>query len=236
MEEKKTNTIVGEFTSSVKRERREPNPYLSQSRTQQQRGWKQRVDVLKKRSDQMPPRYKKLVRNTLVCAIIALSIWGIKNIDTQLTNQVSAGIQDAVTSEFQVDEDLGRLKFVMNDGAVSASSGDVVEYSVPVEGQVLETFASTGEDVRIQCKPQAVVNSMLAGTVLEAAEDSVCVKNDNGTLTIYQGIKPCVSMGDKLQSADPVGEALEDEISIKSSMGSEYIDSLSMKAITATQE
>jgi len=231
-EKKESTTQIISFTSKAKQKQDDYESYHTEPKRNYsiKQGW----DAFRKKSQEVSPPYRKLVRNTFICALIALSVWGIKSIDSGVTNTVSGGIEDAITDEFQIDQDLGRLKFVVNDSTVEVSGDTEVDYTVPMEGEVVETFAQTGRAITIKGEQNALVNAILPCTVLEAGDDFVYVANDNGTQTEYSGLTPCVQAGDKLQDADAVGELLGDELTLETSSGSEYIDPLSAGDVTAT--
>lgn len=240
MEQKKKTTITSEFVSK---------PHLSENLAQHQEKAKQEekeshLSALKfgwehKKKTHTAERegfsYRKLLRNTAICAVLALGIIGIKNIDAQLTNQISNGIDQAVESEMQLDEDLGRLKFV--DGQVEGNTVDVSAsgYSLPMEGEVTETFSETEREVAIRGEEQSQVCAILSGVVMETTETSLTIDNDNGTRTTYEGVIPGVKVGEKVSNSDIIGQLAEEILTMETVSGIGYVDSLSQKDLNETE-
>ena len=193
-------------------------------------GW----NSAKSRTDQMPSSYKKLMRNTMICAILALSIWGIKSIDSQFTNQVSEGIDGAVSSEMQMDEDLGRLKFVNGQEESDAVGVSASTYSLPLEGEVVESFADSEKDVKIKSEKRTAVSAILSGTVVKTTEEEVVIQNDNGTKTTYTGLDPSVSAGEKVKNSDTIGQLAGEVLCLETVSGIGYVDSLNMSDLSQT--
>lgn len=221
MEERKNRTETTEFVSKSRPEHR------AHSRSRGYSYVKKGISAARKKSDSMPKFYKNLARNTFICAVIALSLIGIKQIDSDVTNEFINGISGAVNSELVMDKDIGKLKFV---------NANTVSYSVPMEGEVVSTFSETGKSVSIKGEDYSVVNAMLSGKVKETGENYVVVENVNGTVSTYTGIIPCVIVGDTVINSDPIGELTADTLILETSKDDKYLDSLSMKAMTSEIE
>ena len=222
--DKKTDRVkTGEFLSRPREQRSLPIPDRQKERGYFEELWQRG----KERSAQMPHSYKKLLRNTAVCALLALGIWGIKSMDTAVTNEISQGIEQAVTSEMQMDEDIGRLKFV--DSSSLATGG----YSLPLEGEVITTFLEDGQEVSIRGEDQARVNAILSGTVAATGDDMVVINNDNGTRTTYRGVVPGVTAGDRVANADAIGQLAEEVLSLETVSSIGYVDSLDAQELAS---
>jgi len=159
----------------------------------------------------VPDAYKKLLRNGVIVAALLLGVWGIKNIE----GLPAATVSEAASSELAEEEDLGRLKFVNG------------EFSLPMDGEVVETFAESERDVSIEGSEQARVNSILSGTVVETGESSVVINNINGTRTTYTGLAPAVKAGDEVKSAEQIGQLTESVLTVETVSSIGYIDPLS---------
>lgn len=183
-----------------------------------------RLAGLKNKVEEMPESYKKLLVRTAVCAILVLGIWGIRNLDYDVTNRISDGIVKATADEPAAtddDEDLGKLKFVSGE-EVLATEG----YSLPVTGEVVESFSDTEKDVKIKSEQAAKVNAILSGVVVKTTEDSVVIENENGTVTTYTGLVPGVVAGDKVKNSDSIGTLEGEILCLETVSGIGYIDSL----------
>ena len=178
----------------------------------------------------MPDSYKKLLRNTAVCAFIALSIWGVKSMDGDMASRVVGG--QPVETNIQADEDLGRLKYVdgeISSAPIEASAGG---YSLPMEGEVVETFADSDKDVKIKGEGQAKVKAILSGVVASTGDEGVTIRNDNGTTTTYTGVVPTVRAGQAVVNSDEIGYLAEEILSVETVGGVGYMDSLNVNDIS----
>ena len=164
--------------------------------------------------------YRKLLRNAAIVAVLVLGIWGIKTM-TSVPENPAASVS---ASELSKEEDLGMLKFV-NGG-----------FSLPVDGEVVETFAESEKNVSIEGGEQARVNSMLSGTVVSTDADSVVINNDNGTRTTYKGLVPSVKAGDEVKSAEQIGQLEESTLTVETVSSIGYVDPLSAEDMAAFEE
>lgn len=108
-----------------------------------------------------------LLRNMVICAAIVLLVVILKSIDTPVTQNILGYVRDAVTTDFDIDETLGKLKFVDNlipdevkavfseqttpQGSLDETAEDLIyseiKFSVPAEGKVIAFFGEkTGEE------------------------------------------------------------------------------------------
>lgn len=190
-------------------------------------GWKS----VRKKVQEAPEGYRKLARRAMVCAVLALGIWAVKSMDTAVSNQIIGGVESATGSELEKDDDIGQLKFV------SGQQGDVVSvsgslYSLPLEGEVVESFSDSGKDVSIKGEGSARVSAILPGVVVKTTSDSVVVENINGTKSTYSGVIPSVSAGDQVRNSDMLGQLSGEVLCLETVSGIGYVDSLSMQDMT----
>ncbi|MBQ9941624.1 MAG: hypothetical protein IJP03_01315 [Christensenellaceae bacterium] len=167
--------------------------------------------------------YSRLVRNTAVCLLLALGIWGLKAMESPLAEDIRAA-----TTDVSADEDLGRLHFVdgMEEGQVTAVDGPAYTYNFPLQGEVVASFADTAKDVTIKSEENAQVGAILSGTVVKTTKDTVVVKNDNSTQTTYQGVVPTVAAGDVVKSGAQLGHLAGEALCLETVSGIGYVDSL----------
>lgn len=190
-------------------------------------GWKS----VRKKVQEAPEGYRKLARRAMVCAVLALGIWAVKSMDTAVSNQIIGGVESATGSELEKDDDIGQLKFV------SGQQGDAVSvsgslYSLPLEGEVVESFSDSGKDVSIKGEGSARVSAILPGVVVKTTSDSVVVENINGTKSTYSGVIPSVSAGDQVRNSDMLGQLSGEVLCLETVSGIGYVDSLSMQDMT----
>ncbi len=183
---------------------------------QEEKEEKERWKEFFKKAENLPVSYKKLLSRTAVCLVLALGIWGIKALDTQVANEFTGEITSTVTEE--ESEQLGRLQFVNGETEFN--------YSLPLEGEVVESFAESERDVSIKSEQQAQVKAILSGTVVKTSTDSIVINNANGTQTTYTGIVPSVLAGDVVESAQVIGSLQEEILCLETVSGVGYLDSL----------
>ena len=171
-----------------------------QKEQQQERAWTRFFDYGK----QLPSVYRKLISRAAVCLLLVLGLFGVK------------ALNDAATQ--QPEQELGRLQFVGTE--------QTTQYSLPMEGEVVQTFAESDREVAIKGADLAEVKAILQGTVIRTSPDSIVVNNDNGTQTTYTGIRPQVLAGDTVQSAQVIGLLDEEVLCLETVSGIGYVDSL----------
>ena len=163
--------------------------------------------------------------NTAVCAFLALGIWGLSAIDSDITNRITGKVYEASTSELLQDEELGQLKFVNSDGSV-----------MPVEGEVVTTFSDSKKQVEISGEPMAQVRAVLSGTVAAVEEDRITVQNDNGTRSTYTGISAGVSAGEYVERSQVIGTLSDEVLALETVSGTGYLDSMSARELEETMD
>lgn len=236
MEDNKKNGVVqGEFVSRPRASRKIALEQQFEREAQKKKSgqWNNAWHAAGEKSGRIPESYRKLLRNTAICAVLALSIWGIKSIDSTVTNQISDGIESVVSEDMRQDEDMGRLKFVSAEADQETIDVNAPVYSLPLEGEVVETFSDSGKDVKIKSEERSKVNAILSGKVVETGEDQVIIQNDNGTRTTYLGVVPGVKAGDTVQNSDTIGQLMGEVLCLETVGGIGYVDSLNMQELTS---
>ncbi len=150
---------------------------------------------VQKKVKEAPESYRKLARRAMVCAVLALGIWGVKSLDTAVSKPDHRRSPERHRQRSGKEEDLGKLKFVNGEeqGAAIGVSGSI--YSLPLEGEVVESFSDSGKDVSIKGESSARVNAILSGVVVKTTSDSVIVENENGTKSTYTVSFPAFRQG-----------------------------------------
>ncbi len=169
---------------------------------------------------------RKFVNSMIACAIIALGVFGLNAIDTQFTNDVTDGLRDALNSEMINDEDLGKLRLVDADYETEATQASADEVIIPLEGEILSTFATTGKEVVIKSTEREVVRAVFEGKIVKTTSDSMVVENENGTQTTYEGVLPAMKAGDNVIKGTTLGQLQSDTLTLTTVGSTGYTDSL----------
>ncbi len=176
--------------------------------------------------------YRRLLIKTGVCAAIAVVILGIASINTPEAEALTETISEAVNHEFDIDEDIGRLKFVdnLNDNLQSVFSPlpeAAVVFPAP-DGKVLTTFGQAGsKGVRISPAGTEIV-CIARGTVEYIGEIDgrgyIKVNLDTGEDTYFYNITPSVSVDDIVMPGQAIGNLEGDYLYLEMKSGEDYID------------
>jgi len=197
----------------------------------------------RKPDDDIDVGYKRLLVKTGVCAAIAIAILIISAVSPPVQQQNTA-VNDAVSQEFDIPEDIGKLKFVDNlDGdaqsVMSVLPGNVV--IAPSDGDVLTTFGQAGsKGVRFSAQGETAY-SLARATVTAVGEVDgkgyVRFVLDTGETVLYVGVEPVVQVDDIVNPGQTIGAVTGDYLYVEMKDGEEYIDPLTyISAHTATAQ
>jgi len=175
--------------------------------------------------------YKRLLAKTGVCAAVAVTILIISSISTPASANVTQAVDYVVNHEFDVDEDIGRLKFVEaldeeTEAVFSGMPDSLVVY--PADGDLVTAFGEGGATgVRMSTQTADILN-IAKGTVTAVGDISgegyVKVVLDTGETVVYHSIAPCVKVDDIVVPGQVIGEIAEDYLYIEMKDGDDYID------------
>jgi murein DD-endopeptidase MepM/ murein hydrolase activator NlpD len=184
-----------------------------------------------KRDEDTELGYRRLLIKTGICAAIAVVILGIASINNPAADSMTQTINDTVNHEFDINEDIGRLKFVDNlndelEGAFSALPDNVAVY--PVEGDVVTTFGQAGsKGVRFSSTGTQIV-SIAKGTVEYTGDIDgsgyVKVTLDTGETAVYYNLDPSVKVDDIVKPGQEIGNLTGDYLYLELKSGDEYVD------------
>ena len=177
--------------------------------------------------------YKRLLVKTGICAGIAIVILIISSINTPTANNISEVIEQTVNHEFDIDEDIGRLKFVqsLDEGLESVFSPTSYTGAVyPADGDVVTAFGDSGaKGVRI-APVETEISSIAKGTVTAVGKiDSmgyVEVALDTGETAVYYNVSPLVQVDDIIYAGQALGNLEGDYLYLELKDGEDYIDPL----------
>jgi murein DD-endopeptidase MepM/ murein hydrolase activator NlpD len=163
-------------------------------------------------------KYRRLLIKTGVCAVIAVVILGVASIGTQDAKSLTQAIDNTLNHQFNMDEDIGRLKFVDNLSDQTESVFSPLPDSAAVypadKYSIVTVFGQAGsQGVRIRPEGTEILN-IAKGTVeyIGKINDSeyVQVKFDTGETALYYGIAPSVKVDDIVKAGQAIGDVTND--------------------------
>ncbi len=172
-------TIEKFFTSNGNANEEDGGYYFRRADKVEERGResteKVRLTPFQKTADTF--RKNKLIRNTAICAVAALVIWGIASSGTPAGLEASESIKNVISYEMDLEKDLGDLKFVdstLEEGATEVLSEDA---------QTKEDAGAEGAEVADAGDVAAAEDTEAAAAEAQAAEDSAFVYPLDGIVT-----------------------------------------------------
>jgi len=172
-----------------------------------------------------------LLRNMVICAAIVLIVVILKSIDTPFTQNILGYVRDAVTTDFDIDETLGKLKFVDNwipEGVKAVFSEQTasdelplnIKFSVPAEGKVIAFFGEelsgkgngSKNGIDIQGNQNDRIYAVYDGYVTAIGEDEIRGKyieitQEGNIVTLYTGCSEfIVDVGHQVKKGEQIGK------------------------------
>ena len=137
----------------------------------------------------------RLMRNASISAAVLLCLFAVGG-TLAGNNRISQTVMSHVTTDFEVDDSLGRLQFVSNILPQSAmvflqGSDELPPVSAPVRSQ--ETHVWTQEEPWLEYVCTGVVTACSDGDVMTIVQNregeyTVRLRHDNGYESIYSGM------------------------------------------------
>ncbi|MGI6168181.1 MAG: peptidoglycan DD-metalloendopeptidase family protein [Christensenellales bacterium] len=136
-----------------------------------------------------------LIIKACVCAALCLAAFLVHLSDTAAAQSISRGIRSVLTYNIDLDETLGKLKFVDNfiPGVqeVFTEKSSLIQ---PVLGSVSEGFSQNGRGILFVGTEQSKVVASADGYVSQMGEDErygrfVAIKHGAGVETFYYGLE-----------------------------------------------
>lgn len=177
-------------------------------------------------------KYRRLLIKTGACAVIAVVILGIASVNTQNADAIKQAINSTVNHEFDMDQDIGKLKFVdnLNDETESVFSPlpDAAAVYPAASYNVVTAFGKAGsQGVRLKLAGTQVLN-IAKGTVDHIGKingsEFVQVKFDTGETAYYYGIEPSVKLHDIVTAGQAIGNVTGDYLYVELKRGGACID------------
>lgn len=168
-----------------------------------------------------------LLRKIFVSAIIIVLVLILKSIDTDFTNSVVGYVRDSITNDINIDDTLGKLKFVNSFlpdaiavfGQQSGQTDELTEagqeirpfFGIPAEGKVVKKFSKDSPGIDIMGTKNDEVYAVAEGMVVATGDDSkggkyIKINHENNTTTMYEGCSAItVNLGDEVSRGDKIG-------------------------------
>jgi murein DD-endopeptidase MepM/ murein hydrolase activator NlpD len=175
------------------------------------------------------PAYRKLLIKTGICAGLAIVLLVISSIDTPGAQGLTDTLNQVVNQEFDIDKDIGRLKFVQTldetEAVFSAEPGVLATY--PADGRIVTRYGEGGANgVRIEAVGN--VASIAKGTVTAVGDIGnmgyAKVTLDTGQTVAYYNVDPAVQVDDIVMPGQTIGVVLGSYLYLEMKDGDEYID------------
>ncbi len=157
-----------------------------------------------------------------VCAAVCVMALGLRLINTPATTQLAQDVRQVITTEIDVDETIGKLKFV--DGKAAPEDGTAMVFgalnvTLPVQGEVREQFGENGSNgVLFACSQGASGIACADGVVEALGVDEirgqyVRLRHAAGLETFLYGLSEVsVEQGQPLKSGDILGKSAGDSL------------------------
>jgi len=158
------------------------------------------------------PIVHSLLRNTAICAVAVLAIYGIKMIDSPITNSITASVKQAISYEMNLDNTLGKLQFVNENATSTQTFNEVPDMDYPMKGEIKTRFAdSDSTGITMTAVKGTEVYSAANGIVAVVGEDSmlgkyVQIKHTDTIYSTYYGLTDItVKKGDSIAAKQKIG-------------------------------
>ena len=181
--------------------------------------------------DEMDVGYKRLLVKTGVCAGLAIAILIISTVTTPGVQNYAQPANDTMSQEFDIPEDIGKLKFVENldddtQSVMSVLPGDAAVY--PSDGEVVTAFGQAGSSgVRFSAAGQTAY-SIAKGTVTAVGaiggQGYVKLVLDTGETVLYCNIEPLAVVDDIVMPGQTIGTLTGDYLYVEMKDGDALID------------
>lgn len=183
--------------------------------------------------DDMDSGYKRLLVKTGICAAIAIAILTISTVTTPGVKNAVEPAGNATSQEFDIPEDIGKLKFVENldDDAQSVMSvlpGEVAVY--PSDGEVVTAFGQAGsKGVRFSAAGRTaygIAKGIVTAVGAIGNQGYVKLLLDTGETALYCNIEPAVAVDDIVMPGQTIGALTGDYLYVEMKNGEVCIDPL----------
>ncbi len=160
----------------------------------------------------LPP----IVKGLAVIAAVAAIMLVIKGVDNPVTNTLEDGIQSALGTTLTPDEDIGKLKFVFNDGGQTAQYVYRSSLELPVEGTLAAGDVMGHPGTVFVAESGATVRASAPGTITATGVDEdlgryVRISHPSGLETVYYGLQE-ITAGGYVERLQEIGRMADDKL------------------------
>ena len=184
-------------------------------------GQKTKEPTVTQYSTRRVPSGERLMRNTSIACALILAVMAMRAIDTPFTNRITSTLSNALSTDLNLDESVGKLSFVENlmpDSAlVFFHMGGKSAALAPVAGSVSHEWTEAQPWMEYLAENGADVVSLIDGTVSAASPSSagdwtLLITRNDGSQLVYAFLASCkVKVGQSVSRGDVVGSAGTDE-------------------------
>lgn len=145
------------------------------------------------RQKKEPFRFTQKHKFAICLAVVALCL-GLRLLPMTFAKEATQTLKNVFTYDLDLDETLGRLKFVENlFPGVQAVFGGQGGMSYPVEGTLVSEFDQQGKDVRMKASAGGKVKAAADGQVEKRATNEtlghyLCIRHPDNVKTVYYGL------------------------------------------------
>ena len=153
-------------------------------------------------------RKNKLIRNTAICAVAALVIWGIASSGTPAGLEASESIKNVISYEMELEKDLGDLKFV--DATLEESATEVLSEDVQPEDAGAEDAETAAADTEAESAQAQAVEDSAFVYPLDGIVTATFAENGSGVI-----IQAADSVDVKASKAGKIAEVSDNYLSVE---------------------
>ncbi len=184
-----------------------------------------------KEEDDIDIGYKRLLIKTGICAAIAITILVISTVTTPNAQQSMEPSGETLSQEFDIDEDIGKLKFVENldgeaESVMSVLPNTAVVY--PSDGEIITAFGQSGaKGVRFSSEgttAYSIAKATVTATGEIDGQGYVKLLLDTGETVLYCNIEPLVQVDDIVGAGQVVGTLSGDYLYVEMEEGDMFVD------------
>ncbi|NLJ41723.1 MAG: M23 family metallopeptidase [Clostridiales bacterium] len=165
-----------------------------------------------------------LLRKIIISVIIAVIVLILRAIDTDFTQNAIGYIKNTIENDINMDETLGKLKFVKDylPESITAFGQQHEEFPVedkdfrltfmiPAEGRVIRRFSKNNPGIDIKGTDNGNIYAVAGGIVVASGDDKdrgkyIRISHEGDVVTAYEGCSQlAVNVGDNVAGGDKIG-------------------------------
>lgn len=169
-------------------------------------------------------RFTKHVIQIGICVLVLTAVISLKAIDKPFAEKTLSGLSKVINAEVDIDEDLGRLKFVSDD-YLSVFNENL---SLPVDALSYQLLDDDDKSMMILGKKNEPVFATFSGEIQKSEgtenNDLVIIMHESGIKSVYSGVIPTVFESDSVSAGQAVGYLLGDYLTVNIIFNGEYLN------------